>query len=56
MLIEGTKRVKITGFIDREKYLTCSYIEENDIIEKTEDLVPLALTAVKRLEKLTCSK
>ena len=53
VLIEGTKRVKIIDFIDRDKYLTCSYIEENDIIEKTEDLVPLALTAVKRLEKLT---
>ena len=53
VLIEGTKRVKIIDFIDRDKYLTCSYIEKNDIIEKTEDLVPLALTAVKRLEKLT---
>jgi len=53
VLIEGTKRVKIIDFIDHDKYLTCSYVEENDIIEKTEDLVPLALSAVKRLEKLT---
>jgi ATP-dependent Lon protease len=53
VLVEGTKRVKIVEFIDRDKYLTCSYIEENDIIEKTEDLLPLALTALKRLEKLT---
>jgi len=53
VLVEGTKRVKIVEFIDRDKYLTCSYIEENDIIEKTENLLPLALTAVKRLEKLT---
>ena len=53
VLVEGTKRVKILEIIDHDKYLTCSYIEENDIIEKTEDLLPLALTAVKRLEKLT---
>ncbi|MDB4846612.1 endopeptidase La [Pelagibacteraceae bacterium] len=53
VLVEGTKRVKIIEFIDQNDYLTCSYTEEKDVIENKEDLVPLALTAVKKLEKLT---
>jgi ATP-dependent Lon protease len=53
VLVEGTKRVKIIEFIDQNNYLTCSYTEEKDVIENKEDLVPLALTAVKKLEKLT---
>ena len=53
VLVEGTKRVKIVDFTDHDKYLTCSYISENDIEEKNDDLTPLALTAIKRLEKLT---
>jgi ATP-dependent Lon protease len=36
-----------------DKYLTCSYIYQADVIEKNENLTPLALTAIKRLEKLT---
>ena len=53
VLVEGTKRVKILDFKNHDSYLTCSYIEEKDVIENKEDLVPLALAAVKRLEKLT---
>ena len=54
VLIEGAKRVKILDFKDHDnKYLTCSYIYQADIVEKNENLTPLALTAVKRLEKLT---
>jgi len=53
VLVEGVKRVKITDFIENDKYLTCSYIDQNDIIEKTENLTPLTLTAIKRLDKLT---
>ena len=54
VLIEGSKRVKILDFKDNDnKYLTCSYIYQADVIEKNENLTPLALTAVKRLEKLT---
>ena len=52
VLVEGTKRVKIVEFINNDKFLTCTYVEESDVLEKQEDLTPLALTAVKRLEKL----
>ena len=53
VLVEGIKRVKILGFEDNEKYITCDYSAYNDIINKDEDLFPLAATAVRRLEKLT---
>ena len=53
VLVEGNKRVKIVDFISNDNFLTCTYIHESDIEEKEEDLIPLALTAVKRLEKLT---
>ena len=52
VLVEGTKRVKIVDFLNNDKFLTCTYVEESDVLEKEEDLTPLALTAVKRLEKL----
>ena len=53
VLVEGNKRVKILDFKEQEKYLTCSFISQNDSKEKLENLIPLALTAVRRLEKLT---
>ena len=53
VLVEGIKRVKILDFKDQNKFLTCSFTYQNDIIENNEDLLPLALTAVRRLEKLT---
>ena len=53
VLVEGLKRVKIIDFKDDEKFITCSYEYNNDIIPKEEDLMPLAITAVRRLEKLT---
>ena len=53
VLVEGIKRVKIVEFKDDEKFITCTYEQQKDIINKDEDLLPLALTAVKRLEKLT---
>ena len=53
VLVEGIKRVKIVEFKDHEKFITCTYEQQKDIINKDEDLLPLALTAVKRLEKLT---
>ncbi len=53
VLVEGLKRVKITDFKDDEKFITCSYEFNNDIISEDEDLMPLAMTAVRRLEKLT---
>ncbi len=53
VLVEGIKRVKIIDFKDDEKFIICTYEHQRDIINKDEDLLPLALTAVKRLEKLT---
>ena len=53
VLVEGIKRVKITKFIDDEKFINCSYESVTEIINKEEDLMPLAMTAIKRLEKLT---
>jgi ATP-dependent Lon protease len=53
VLAEGTKRVKIIDFKDDEKFITCSYEYNNDPISTDEDLMPLAITAVRRLEKLT---
>ena len=53
VLVEGTKRVKILDFVDNEKFIVCKYTHQNDIVTKDEDLIPLATTAVRRLEKLT---
>ncbi len=53
VLVEGIKRVKIIDFKDDEKFITCSYEQQKDVLSKDEDLLPLALTAVRRLEKLT---
>ncbi len=53
VLVEGIRRVKIVDFKDDQKFITCTYEQQNDIINKDEDLLPLALTAVRRLEKLT---
>ena len=33
--------------------LSCEYAHHHDVITKDEDLIPLAMTAVRRLEKLT---
>ncbi len=52
VLAEGIKRVKIVDFKDDDKFITCSYEYNNDIIGG-EDLMPLAITAIRRLEKLT---
>jgi len=53
VLAEGIKRVKIVDFKDDEKFITCSYEFLNEVATKDEDLTPLAITAVRRLEKLT---
>ncbi len=53
VLVEGVKRVKIVDFKDNEKFITCDYTAYNDLSNQDEDLYPLALTAVRRLEKLT---
>jgi ATP-dependent Lon protease len=53
VLVEGIKRVKILDFKDNEKFITCEYTKYSDLINKEEDLYPLAATAIRRLEKLT---
>ena len=53
VLVEGTKRVKILNFLEDEKFITCDFTHHNDQLPKNENLLPLALTAVRRLEKLT---
>ena len=53
VLVEGNKRVKIIDLIDDKKFLSCSFIYKNDELVKEENLIPLAITAVRRLEKLT---
>ena len=53
VLVEGIKRVKILNFKDNEKFIVCEYAHYSDVTQKDEDLIPLAMTAVRRLEKLT---
>ena len=53
VLVEGSKRVKILDFKDNDKFIICEYAHHHDVINKEEDLIPLAMTAVRRLEKLT---
>ena len=53
VLVEGIKRVKIVDFKDDEKFISCTFENQNDQVLKDEDLMPLAITAVRRLEKLT---
>ena len=52
VLVEGSKRIKILGFSDDNKFITCEYAHVQDT-NSEEDLVPLAMTAIRRLEKLT---
>ena len=53
VLVEGSKRIKILDFKDNEKFIICEYAHHHDVVAKDEDLIPLAMTAVRRLEKLT---
>ena len=53
VLVEGIRRVKIIDFKDNEKFITCDFTPHNDVIDGDEDLYPLAVTAIRRMEKLT---
>ncbi len=53
VLVEGIRRVKIVDFKDNEKFITCDFTPHSDLIEGDEDLYPLAVTAIRRMEKLT---
>ena len=51
VLIEGFKRIKINKFKNTEEYNTCSY-DYVESFSSDSDLYPLAITTVRRLEKL----
>ena len=53
VLVEGSKRVKILNFKDNSNFIECEYTHHPDASDKDEDLMPLAVTALRRLEKLT---
>ena len=53
VLVEGVRRVKIVDFKDNEKFINCEYTPHIDITIENEDLYPLAVTAVRRMEKLS---
>ncbi len=53
VLVEGVSRVKINEFQDNNQFLSCDYEKITEIIDKDEDLMSLALNAIKKLEKLT---
>ena len=52
VLVEGTKRVKILDFKDEEKFISCIFEYQKDVISKDENLLPLALAVIRRFEKL----
>ena len=53
VLVEGIKRVKVLDFKEDEKFITCEFEYQNDQLTEEKDLFPLALTAIRRLEKLS---
>ena len=52
VLVEGTKRIKILDFKDEEKFISCIFEYQKDVISKDENLLPLALAVIRRFEKL----
>ena len=53
VLVEGNKRVKILDFVDNSNYIICNFSYQNDQNTLDENLMPLAQTAIKKLEKLS---
>ena len=53
VLVEGIQRVKIIDFKDDDKFIICTYENNKDLIKPDENLLPLAMIAIRRLEKLT---
>ena len=53
VLVEGTSRVKILDINDDDKLISCTFEYLKDQTTENEDLMPLALSAIKKLEKLT---
>ena len=53
VLVEGHRKVKIIGFYNRDKFLNCDFEYVEEEVNKNEDLYPLAVATVRRLEKLS---
>ena len=53
VLVEGHRKIKIIGFQTSDKFLRCDVEYVDDINDKNEDLYPLAVATVRRLEKLS---
>ena len=53
VLVEGINRVRIADYTDNKDFIICSYEKVSDQKNKEEDLMQTALSAVKKLEKLT---
>ena len=47
------KRVKILDFVDNDNFIVCDFSNYSDVVLNNEELLPLASTALRRLEKLT---
>ena len=50
--ISSKEKLPNKDFKYQENFITCTFDHQNEQISKDEDLLPLALTAIKRLEKL----
>ena len=53
VLVEGTKRLKIVDFNDEDNFITCTFEHIKDQNIDNDELLPLALSAIKKFEKLT---
>ena len=53
VLAEGVKRVKIIDFKDDGKFITCKVAYSEDVMTENENLYPLAIAALRKLEKLS---
>ena len=52
VLVEGINRVKWTDYSDNKDFINCSFEKVSDQINKEDDLMPIASSAVKKLKKL----
>ncbi len=52
VLVEGSKRVKIIDFKDEEKFISCTFEHQKELFDEKEDLGPISITAIRKLEKL----
>ena len=53
VLVEGTKRVKILDINDDGEFIACKIMYPEDVLTEKENLYPLAVTALRKFEKLS---